>query len=103
MMNDWQRRVTDFACRRDLLHDPVTHALGLASEVGELAKEVLLATDYGRRAAQFRPDLAGELGHALYGLLALAEACGVDAEDALGEALEKHELRVAQCATPGSE
>ena len=102
-MNDWQRRVSDFACHRDLLHDPITHALDLASEVGELAKEVLLATDYGRHAAQFRPDLAGELGDALYSLLALAEVCGVDAEDALGEALEKYERRVAQFATPGTE
>ena len=99
---DWQRRVTAFACRHGLLHDPVTHALDLASEVGEVAKEVLLATDYGQRAPLFRPELAGELGDALYSLLALAEACGVDADVALGAALEKYERRLTERGGAGS-
>ncbi|HIE47657.1 TPA: nucleotide pyrophosphohydrolase, partial [Candidatus Bipolaricaulota bacterium] len=61
-MTDWQRRVAAFARSHGLLHDPTTHALDLVSEVGEVAKEVLLATGYGRRGPQFRPELADELG-----------------------------------------
>ncbi|MDY7076668.1 MAG: MazG-like family protein, partial [Chloroflexota bacterium] len=83
----WQQRVADFARRHKLLYDPSTHALDLVSEVGEVAKEVLLATDYGRREAQPRPELASELGDALYSLLALAETCGVDAGTGLDAAL----------------
>jgi NTP pyrophosphatase (non-canonical NTP hydrolase) len=75
---------------------PATHALDLVSEVGEVANEVLLATDYGRRAPQFRPQFADELGDALYSLLALAEACGVDADRALNASLEKHERRLIE-------
>jgi threonine synthase len=41
----WQERVAALARRHSLLHDPATHALDLASEVGEVAKEVLLAAD----------------------------------------------------------
>jgi len=85
------------------LHDPTTHALDLVSEVGEVAKEVLLATDYGRRPPQFRPELAGELGDALYSLLALAEACGVDAGSALDAALAKYQRRLAEQGKAGSE
>ncbi len=101
-MSDWQRRVAAFTQRHALLHDPATHTLDLVSEVGEVAKEVLLATDYGRRARQSRPQLASELGDALYSLLALAEACGVDAGSALDAALEKYERRLTERGRAGS-
>jgi len=99
---DWQQRVATFARRHDLLYDPAIHALDLVSEVGEVAKEVLLTTDYGRRAPQFRPELADELGDVLYSLLALTEACGVDANIALSDALEKYERRLTEQRRAGS-
>jgi len=98
----WQRRVAAFMRRHRLLHDPATHALDLISEVGEVAKQVLLATDYGRRPPQFRPELADELGDALYSLLALAEAGGVDGDDALRAALEKYQRRIEEREGAGS-
>jgi NTP pyrophosphatase (non-canonical NTP hydrolase) len=101
-MTDWQREVALFTHRHHLRHDAETHALDLVSEVGELAKEVLLATDYGRRPSQSRPELADEIGDALYSLLALAEVCGVDAEDALRAALEKVERRLTERGEAGS-
>ena len=102
-MTNWQRRVADFARCRDLLHDSATHALDLVSEVGEVVKEVLLSTDYGRRALQSRPRLVDELGDALYSLLILAEACGVDAGGALDATLEKYERRLTERGVAGSE
>lgn len=100
---NWQKRVAAFARHHNLLYAPTIHALDLVSEVGEVAKEVLLSTDYGRRAPQFRPELANELGDALYSLLMLAEACGVDADGALSAALEKYERRLAEQGAAGSE
>ena len=99
----WQERVAGFARRHGLLHDPATHALDLVSEIGEVAKEVLLASDYGRRAPEFGPQLAGELGDALYSLLALAEACGVDADRVLTAALVKYEHRLSERGEAGSQ
>jgi threonine synthase len=99
---DWQQRVIAFIRRYNLRHDPSVHALDLVSEVGEVAKEVLLATDYGQRAPQFRPELMGELGDAFYSLLALTDACGVDAGSALRAALEKYEHRLAERGEAGS-
>jgi NTP pyrophosphatase (non-canonical NTP hydrolase) len=99
---DRQREVARFARRHDLQHDVATHVLDLVSEAGELAKEVLLATDYGRRPSQFRPELADEIGDALYSLLALAEVCGVDAEEALTAALWRYERRLAERGDAGS-
>jgi len=101
-VTDWQRRVAAFTQRHDLLHDPATHILDLVSEVGEVAKQVLLSTDYGRRAPQSRPQLTDELGDALYSLLALAESCGVDAGSALDAAMKKYERRLAGRGEAGS-
>jgi NTP pyrophosphatase (non-canonical NTP hydrolase) len=101
-MTDWQRRVAVFAQRHGLLHDPTTHTLDLVSEVGEVAKEVLLSTNYGQRTLQFGPQLVDELGDALYSLLALAEVCGVDAASALDAVLGKYKRRLTGRGEPGS-
>jgi NTP pyrophosphatase (non-canonical NTP hydrolase) len=99
---NWQQLAADFARTHDLLQDPVTHGLDLSAEVGEVAKALLEATDYGRQPYQPGPELTVELGDALYALLALAEACGVDAELALRDALAKYERRLAQKGSAGS-
>jgi len=100
---DWQQRAAAFARCHDLLYGPTVHALDLVSEVGEVAKELLLVTGYGRRVPQLRPELSGELGDALYSLLMLTEACGVDAGSALNATLEKYERRFAKDGRAGSE
>ncbi|MBN1811705.1 MAG: nucleotide pyrophosphohydrolase [Anaerolineae bacterium] len=103
MTTDWRQHIATFARQYGLLHDPATHALDLVSEVGEVAKEILLATDYGQSPPQFFcPELAGEIGDALYSLLMLAEACGVDADDALSATLQKYERRLTDYGSTGS-
>jgi threonine synthase len=99
---DWQQRVVAFIRRYRLRHDPSVHALDLVSEVGEVAKEVLLATDYGQREPEFRSELTDELGDAFYSLLALTNACDVDADSALNTALKKYEHRLAERGTASS-
>ena len=81
MSDNWQGRAVAFAEGYDLLHAPETHALDLVSEVGEVAKELLLATDYGKRPFQpslSRPHLTDEMGDVLYSLCLLATAVNVD-------------------------
>ena len=91
---DWQHQVAAFMCRHELEHSATTHMLDLVSEVGELAKELLLATDYGREPLKSSGAILEELGDTLYSLLAVAETCGLNAGDALGLALEKYEIRL---------
>jgi NTP pyrophosphatase (non-canonical NTP hydrolase) len=94
MSDNWQERATEFAQKHNLLHPPGVFALDLASEVGEVAKEILLATDYGRRPFQPQPNLAGELGDVLYSLCLLASSAGVDLETAFKSVLAKYEQRL---------
>ena len=98
----FQTRVRQFLTSYGLSHTPQTHALDLASEVGELAKALLEASDYGRSAPIAAASLEEELGDALFSLTALAESLDVDLEAALDRALAKYEARTAQRGHCGS-
>lgn len=101
-MIDWQRDVERFMLRHGLAYDAATHMLDLVSEVGELAKLVLQAGDYGRQALSQDVDFSAELGDALYSLLAVSSVLDVDARAALKGALEKYEGRIQEGGGPGS-
>ena len=92
-MENWQQRATTFAQKHNLSHPPSVYALDLMSELGEVAKEILLATNYGERPFQPSPDLQSELGDALYSLCQLAACTDVDLEDAFTATLAKYEAR----------
>jgi NTP pyrophosphatase (non-canonical NTP hydrolase) len=98
---DEQARVAAFLDRHDLGGDPAYRILDLASEVGEVAKDANTSTGYGAD-----PDALAvptdELGDALFSLLAVCEALDVDAGDALDEAIEKYERRMAETGDLGS-
>ncbi len=76
--------------------------LDLASEVGELAKEVLEATSYGRTPFEPTEGWLGELGDVLFSLTCLANSTGVDLQAALTAALEKYERRLETTGDAGS-
>ncbi len=92
-MNSWQTKAAKFSQKHNLSHPPSVYALDLMSELGEVAKEILLGTDYGKRPLQATPNLPGELGDALYSLCQLATAAGVDLDEAFTATLQKYEQR----------
>ncbi|GAA0273820.1 MazG nucleotide pyrophosphohydrolase domain-containing protein [Halobacterium noricense] len=97
---DEQTRVAAFLDEEALHAPPANRVLDLASEVGELAKNVNESTDYGASAgADVDRD---ELGDALFCLLALADELDYDASAALDEALGKYEDRLADSGSAGS-
>ena len=90
---NWQTRATQFAQNHNLQHTPSVYALDLMSELGEVAKEILLATDYGQTTPQFDNKLADELGDALYSLCLLASAADIDLDAAFDATLLKYQQR----------
>jgi NTP pyrophosphatase (non-canonical NTP hydrolase) len=92
-MNNWQTKAAQFSQNHNLHHPPSVYALDLMSELGEVAKEILLGTEYGKRPFQATPGLSGELGDALYSLCQLATAAGVDLDEAFTATLQKYEQR----------
>jgi NTP pyrophosphatase (non-canonical NTP hydrolase) len=99
----FQAQVRAFLAQHDLGHAPETHALDLVSEVGEVAKALLEASEYGRSPLVADAALAGELGDAFFSLIALAESLGVDLETALQGALDKYATRLRTHGHAGSQ
>ncbi len=98
----FQSQVREFLARSGLSHTPQTHALDLASEVGEVAKAILEASDYGQSSISPDAALTEELGDAFFSLTALAESLGIDLEAALQTALDKYQIRLASKGHSGS-
>ena len=101
-MQDAQKQVADFMAQHGLEAGVEARLLDLQSEVGELAKEWLKASDYGQ--ADFVPDEAwgDEIGDVAFSLLALSAASGTDLEAALAVALDKYRGRLADGGDAGS-
>jgi NTP pyrophosphatase (non-canonical NTP hydrolase) len=97
-----QARVGRFVAAHDIDAPVEARVLDLASEVGELAKEVLKGSDYGR--APFAPPEGwdGELADALFAQLCLANSTGVDLDAAVTAALAKYADRIAARGNAGS-
>ena len=85
------------------LRCPAEHRLlDIASELGEVSKEVLVATQYGAAPFAASDALHEETGDLLFSLLAFCEEAGIDAQKALNGALEKYRARLEQRGTAGS-
>ncbi len=102
MMSPVQDKVADFVAAHRLETTVQARILDLVSEVGELAKEALKGSDYGKSPFQPTGDWAGELADALFALICLANSTSVNLEVALDSALAKYEQRLADKADAGS-
>jgi NTP pyrophosphatase (non-canonical NTP hydrolase) len=101
-MSTLQRTVASFVEEAGVEAPIHARLLDLVSEVGELSKEVLKATDYGH--APFNPPegWAVEMGDVLFTLMCLANSTAVDLEAALEGALDKYRERMALGNDAGS-
>ncbi|MBN1260363.1 MAG: nucleotide pyrophosphohydrolase [Anaerolineae bacterium] len=94
-LNAAQQTVAAFVADHDIEAPITARLLDLVSEVGELAKEVLTHSAYGR--APFAPSAGwtAELGDVTFALLCLAHSTGIDLDAALAQTLEKYTRRLA--------
>ena len=101
---EFQQAVANFVADHGLEAPAHTRLLDLSSEVGELSKEYLKSTDYGRKP--FGKPAAGwqdELGDVLFSLVCLANTTGVNLETVLQRALDKYDERFRRAGGAGSE
>jgi NTP pyrophosphatase (non-canonical NTP hydrolase) len=101
-VSDSQKRVADFVREHGLEIALQDRMLDLVSEVGELSKEVLKGTAYGRKPFVPNGEWSEELGDVFFSLLCVANSTGVDAEQALAAVLEKYRKRMVQRGEIGS-
>ncbi|MBN2324036.1 MAG: nucleotide pyrophosphohydrolase [Spirochaetes bacterium] len=101
-MNNALQIVADFNDKHGLRMDARVCLLDLISETGELAKEFLTLTGYGKAGFIKGNGWTKELGDLSYSLLSLAHETGTDLDNALQRALSKYEKRIKKGQNPGS-
>jgi NTP pyrophosphatase (non-canonical NTP hydrolase) len=107
-MKELQEKIKEF-CKKNNLESPAEHRiLDTMSELGEVAKEILKMSDYGRKPIgpaeldEYKEELKSELGDVLYSLITIANSFDIDLEDALKLVIEKYEGRLKK-GSAGSE
>lgn len=99
---DLQNKVNKFNKDKDINSDISISIIDLASEVGELSKEVLKGTDYGRKQFSKTEEWESEIGDVLFSLICVANETDTNLEDCLNYALDKYEKRFVSKGNLGS-
>jgi len=101
-MKDIQEKVKLF-CEKNELNSLIEHrVLDTMSELGEVAKEVLKMSNYGKHPFRYNNKLKMELGDVFYSIITIANAFEIDLDEALNKVLEKYEQRMAK-GSPSSD
>lgn len=98
----FQDQIADFVKKYNLKTSVANRLLDLVSEVGEVSKEILIATDYGKRPFEPNDHWAEEIGDLFFSLVCIANASDVNLLNALEAALSKYENRLRNQDDPGS-
>ena len=101
-LHESQGCVARFVRAHQLKASAEARLLDLVSEVGELAKEHLRSSQYGKQEFEPTEEWKSELGEVLFSLACLANATGVDLDAALNRAMDKYEQRLASRGSAGS-
>ncbi len=101
-MKELQQRIKEFCKKHNLESSPEHKVLDTMSELGEVAKEILKMSDYGRKPIKYRDELKSELGDLFYSLITIANSFDIDLEEALDLVLEKYGKRLKK-GSAGSE
>ncbi len=93
-VQELQRRIREFSKEHKLDSAPEYKILDTISELGEVAKEMLKMTDYGKTNVVFREEMRSEIGDLLYSVVTVANSLHVDLEEAVEGVLIKYETRL---------
>ena len=80
-----------------------TRYMDLLSEIGEMGKEIVKSTNYGKRDFVMNDRIMDEIGDCLFSLLAMCNELNIDAQDALLQSISKYERRFEANGTISSE
>ena len=97
-MKKIQKKVKEFVQKHNLEHNAEITMLDLVSELGEVSKEILKSSDYGKRNSESSKEIESEIGDLFYSLINLANNYNIDLEKALDIVLDKYEKRLSKRA-----
>ena len=92
-MKDILNTLSELLIKADAKMDTQSRMMDVASEVGELSKEVLKSTRYGRNEFTMTPEFEEEYGDVLYSLLSMGIENGIDIEANIKKMIKKMNSR----------
>ena len=105
MSTDTQQKVKQFTSQHDLECELPFRLLDLVSELGEVSKELLKRTDYGKKTKDYEQlgdEWEDELGDLYFTLVCIANATNIDLDDCLNQSLQKYRKRLGDKGTISS-
>ena len=93
-MKEIQQKIKEFCKKHNLESPPEHRLLDVVSELGEVAKEVLKMTNYGRKSLEYREEIKSEIGDAIYSLITVANYFDINLDEALEMVFQKYEKRL---------
>ncbi len=97
-----QNSVKDFLEKNKLFNSEQIRYIDLVSEIGELGKEIIKSTNYGKTSYSLNDTALEEMGDCLFSILALCCEMNIDADKALELAIEKYNKRLDTTGSIGS-
>ena len=101
-MNKNQHKVKEFIKDNNLSTSIEVRLIDLVSEVGELSKEIITGSSYGKSEYSQTSETKSELGDVFFSLIELANLLDVDIDEALDSVLIKYADRISTKDTPAS-
>lgn len=98
-----QGLVKEMVKRYDLETSPELRYIDLTSEVGELGKELLKATEYGKEEFKKTDNTESEIGDVVFSTICIANSLDIDIEQALIGVMKKYQDRFNNKGSIGSE
>lgn len=101
-MNEIQEKVNEMIKRYNLESTNEIRFIDLASEVGELGKEILKGNDYGKKDFCKTDNVESEIGDVLFSLICIANGMNISLGKAIEKVLKKYENRFLNNGNIGS-
>lgn len=98
-----QNKVRLFTDEKGLNIPLEVRMMDLVAEIGEMAKEILKQTNYGKKSFKGNEDWLGEMGDVFFSLICLANTTEIDLEEGINRVLDKYQKRFEDKGSIGSD
>lgn len=102
-VEELQGLVSEMVKRYGLEITPELRYVDLVTEVGELGKELLKGSNYGKKTFEKTENLESEMGDILFSLTCIANSLNIDLQTALLNSIDKYQKRFNEKGSIGSE
>ena len=76
-MQDIQEKVQKFCDEHNLNTSPQSRLIDTVSELGEVAKELLVGSDYGKKSLEHNEKIELEIGDVVFSIIALSNSLDI--------------------------